>query len=141
MKPEDTLTEIKKIISPETELKDALTKFIDFYDSTKVAKCSKSKQDDMLLFQYSEPWDLSPHYTITLTRQFTLKNFLGSYKGMLQLSMTVKFAPGELQHTSDNKWYENEGVEKFKNYIFNTDVVKDASKLQHQGIEFYLDKV
>lgn len=140
MTPRKSEKYIREKIRSGSTLPDALSEFIEFYDSIDIFGCSKKKHGDMLLFQFGGAYDWTPYVQINLTRQYTFKVF-GIYAGMKQLMMNVNYEAKILSLKEGNFWLESEDVEEFKQRVLSSEAVKKATSVAYASIEFEYDSV
>ncbi len=141
MKPKKILKELKSKIPKGMHLKDALITFIDHYETSSADGCKKNDDCDMLLFQWGGPYDWDPAFSINLTRQFSYQDEDGEYDRMEQLSMDCRFDSVKVSVEPGSQWLEGDDLEKFKELILNSEVVKLCADEKMKAIRWELSEV
>mgnify|MGYP000072939348 CR=1 FL=1 len=129
MTPEESYSFIGDKITDLMGAEEAVSAFIDFYDSKQIEGCPKENEDDMLLFQYSGPSSSTPYVSINLTRQYVFYEN-GEYENMAQLRLDMEFKAKDVTLESGNFWLENMSVKEFKNKVFNSVAFQQVKDLK-----------
>jgi len=125
IKPSRTKKYLKRELGKVENCREAIDRFISFYEKYKLKPELEDEEEDMLLYQYGTyDWTgKGGNFEFNLTRQFEIPND----DEFLQLSLTLKYDPeivGEIEDENSwstdfktvNEWAENikttEGFQK-----------------------------
>ncbi len=117
IKPSRTKKYLKRELGKVQNCREAIDRFISFYEKYKVKPELEDEEEDMLLYQYGTyDWTgKGGNFEFNLTRQFEIPND----DEFLQLSLTLLYDPkkvGEIE--DDNSWSTDfESVQKWAENI------------------------
>lgn len=140
IRPEESKNLLSEELGNIQDCRQAVDRFINFYDKFKVKESLGHAEEDMMLFQYGKyNWDgTGDKFEFNLTRQFEQPDS----DEFLQLSMTLHYDPAKIGEISSyNSWStDSENTTEWKNLIELSDGFMKAQGLKPWKVTIELNE-